>query len=138
VLSINFLTVTILKSHGYKNASSSSSKMSVRHAQNRLIHTQEALISTQPTTLLNIIMMKNFILSLLFSTLATAAPLEARQNTGITENEFTRYGCRDVLFFFARGSTELGNMVITTSQTYFLTAHTLSREVVLVHQHPTV
>jgi cutinase len=40
------------------------------------------------------------------------AVVEERQSTtGITSNEFTRYGCRDVLFFFARGSTEVGNMV---------------------------
>jgi len=38
--------------------------------------------------------------------------IEERQSTtGITSNEFTRLGCRNVLFFFARGSTEVGNMV---------------------------
>ena len=40
-----------------------------------------------------------------------AAVLESRQNVGITSNEYTRYGCRQVIFFFARGSTEVGNMV---------------------------
>ncbi|KAL3428325.1 cutinase [Phlyctema vagabunda] len=29
---------------------------------------------------------------------------------GITENEYTLGGCRDIIFFFARGSTEVGNM----------------------------
>ncbi|EPS36977.1 hypothetical protein H072_9426 [Dactylellina haptotyla CBS 200.50] len=36
--------------------------------------------------------------------------LEKRQSVGITANEYTRYGCRPVIFFFARGSTEVGNM----------------------------
>jgi len=47
--------------------------------------------------------------------IATASPLaiEVRQSTnvGITANEYTRGGCKDVIFFFARGSTEIGNMV---------------------------
>jgi cutinase len=55
--------------------------------------------------------MKNIITCLLSSTLAIAFPLETRQNTGITENEYTRGGCRDTIFFFARGSTKIGNMV---------------------------
>ncbi|KAF3910417.1 Cutinase [Dactylellina cionopaga] len=54
--------------------------------------------------------------------LATAVPtpidseigleLEKRQSSsvGTTANEYTRYGCRPVIFFFARGSTEVGNM----------------------------
>ena len=42
--------------------------------------------------------------------LSKAIELEKRQ-TAITSNEFTRFGCRNVLFFFARGSTEPGNMV---------------------------
>lgn len=38
--------------------------------------------------------------------------VEGRQSTtGITSNEFTQLGCRNILFFFARGSTEVGNMV---------------------------
>jgi cutinase len=48
---------------------------------------------------------------------APAAELEVRQTVGTTENEFTRYGCRDVIFFFARGSTEVGNMVRYPIQT---------------------
>lgn len=40
------------------------------------------------------------------------ADLETRQfSSGTTSNEFTSGGCRDVIFFFARGSTEAGNMV---------------------------
>jgi hypothetical protein len=40
------------------------------------------------------------------------ADLETRQfSSGTTSNEFTSGGCRDVIFFFARGSTETGNMV---------------------------
>lgn len=42
---------------------------------------------------------------------APAVELEVRQSVGTTENEFTRFGCRNVLFFFARGSTEAGNLV---------------------------
>ncbi|KAF3118619.1 hypothetical protein EYR41_005673 [Orbilia oligospora] len=37
--------------------------------------------------------------------------LEKRQLVvGITENEYTRSGCKPVIFFFARGSTEVGNL----------------------------
>lgn len=57
---------------------------------------------------------QSLILSVLAG-IATASPLalEVRQSTnvGITANEFTRGGCKDVIFFFARGSTEIGNMV---------------------------
>jgi cutinase len=44
---------------------------------------------------------------------AAAAPLESRQlfgGTGSSSSEFSRGGCRDILFAFARGSTEIGNM----------------------------
>jgi cutinase len=50
-----------------------------------------------------------FILALL-SSLAATAPLEIRQSVDITENEYTLGGCRDIIFFFARGSTEIGNL----------------------------
>lgn len=42
-----------------------------------------------------------------------AAEIAARQssNLSITANEYDRYGCKPVIFFFARGSTEIGNMV---------------------------
>ncbi|RDL40098.1 uncharacterized protein BP5553_00077 [Venustampulla echinocandica] len=48
----------------------------------------------------------------LLATFATASPLEGRQSTnvGITANEFTKGGCKPIIFFFARGSTEIGNM----------------------------
>ncbi|KAF2624225.1 carbohydrate esterase family 5 protein [Macroventuria anomochaeta] len=46
--------------------------------------------------------------------LAAASPLETRQfglgGTGSTSNEFSQGGCRDILFAWARGSTEIGNM----------------------------
>ena len=42
---------------------------------------------------------------------APASILESRQSVRITENEYTIYGCRPVIFFFARGSSEVGNMV---------------------------
>lgn len=55
--------------------------------------------------------------TLLLSALAVftaAAPLEERQlgnRVGTTASEFSQGGCKDVIFFFARGSTEVGNMV---------------------------
>jgi cutinase len=42
---------------------------------------------------------------------APALELESRQTVGTTSNEFVQSGCRNVIFFFARGSTEAGNMV---------------------------
>lgn len=42
--------------------------------------------------------------------LAVAAPVEQRA-TGTTSKEFSLGGCRDILFAWARGSTEIGNMV---------------------------
>ncbi|KAL1606694.1 hypothetical protein SLS60_004101 [Paraconiothyrium brasiliense] len=48
-------------------------------------------------------------LTLALITLAAATPMEKRA-TGSTSNEFTQGGCRDVMFAFARGSTEIGNM----------------------------
>jgi hypothetical protein len=47
------------------------------------------------------------------------APIEntlSVRATGITENEYTLRGCRKVIFFFARGSTEVGNMVSQLAQ----------------------
>ncbi|RMZ74236.1 cutinase precursor [Pyrenophora seminiperda CCB06] len=41
--------------------------------------------------------------------LATASPIEVRQ-FGTSSSEFSQGGCRDILFAFARGSTEIGNM----------------------------
>jgi cutinase len=39
------------------------------------------------------------------------AGIERRQTVGTTANEFKQGGCRDIIWFFARGSTEVGNMV---------------------------
>jgi cutinase len=49
----------------------------------------------------------------LLAGLAAAGPVEVRQllGTGTSSNEFSQGGCRDILFAFARGSTEIGNMV---------------------------
>jgi hypothetical protein len=44
----------------------------------------------------------------------SAGPVVTRQligGTGTTSNEFSRGGCKDILFAWARGSTEIGNMV---------------------------
>ena len=43
--------------------------------------------------------------------LEEVASVEARQMVGITADEFKQGGCRDVIWFFARGSIEAGNMV---------------------------
>lgn len=45
-----------------------------------------------------------------FAALVAAGPVEVRQ-TRTTSSEFTNGGCRDTIFLFARGSTEVGNMV---------------------------
>ena len=49
--------------------------------------------------------------------LAAAGPVEVRQlglgGTGSTSKEFSQGGCRDILFAWTRGSTEIGNMVRT-------------------------
>lgn len=56
--------------------------------------------------------MKATFFALLLTAFAAAAPiLEERQSTGSTANEYTSGGCKDIIFFFARGSTEVGNMV---------------------------
>lgn len=81
--------------------------------------------------------MKNLFVSLLFSTLALAAPiLEERQNTGITENEYSTGGCRDIIFFFARGSTEIGNMVSLYLVPILIhNTESCFRVALLAHQH---
>jgi hypothetical protein len=71
--------------------------------------------------------MKASIAALALVTLALASPLEIRQSTGITENEYTRSGCRNVIFFFARGSTEVGNMVSVPLPTVVLVTHLVHR-----------
>lgn len=45
--------------------------------------------------------------------------------TSLTENEFSRLiggGCKDVIFVWARGSTELGNMVTSNNPDLPLTS----------------
>ncbi|KAK5955893.1 hypothetical protein OHC33_003535 [Knufia fluminis] len=57
-------------------------------------------------------MKTTFVLSAL-AALAAAGPIDTRQlldRVGTTENEFSLRGCRDIIFFFARGSSEVGNM----------------------------
>lgn len=50
---------------------------------------------------------------------ASASPIEAelqaRKSYGTTSNEYVQNGCNDVLLFFARGSTQSGNVVCSTS-----------------------
>jgi cutinase len=55
---------------------------------------------------------QTFLISILAG-LAATSPVEVRQllGTGTTSKEFSQGGCRDVLFAWARGSTEIGNMV---------------------------
>ncbi|KAF1963093.1 cutinase precursor [Byssothecium circinans] len=48
-------------------------------------------------------------LTLALAGLATSSPIQKRQ-TRTTSSEFSQGGCRDVLFAWARGSTEQGNM----------------------------
>ena len=57
---------------------------------------------------------------------ATASPIESRQllgGTGSTSKEFSTGGCKDVLFAWARGSTEIGNMVSHPSASLPLPHH---------------
>jgi hypothetical protein len=42
---------------------------------------------------------------------AVASPVYLKQGKRQTEEEFTDGGCRDIIFIWARGSTETGNMV---------------------------
>lgn len=43
--------------------------------------------------------------------LVAAGPIEKRQQIRLNANEFVDGGCRDTILFFARGTTEGGNMV---------------------------
>lgn len=63
--------------------------------------------------------MKAALVLTLLTSIASAAPLaelavlESRQpfdDAGFTANEFTTGGCKPIIFIFARGSTEPGNM----------------------------
>ncbi|KAF3911156.1 Cutinase [Arthrobotrys entomopaga] len=54
--------------------------------------------------------MKFQILASSFIALAAAAAIDKRQDVGLISEEYTLSGCRPVIFFFARGSAEAGNM----------------------------
>ncbi|WYZ42518.1 hypothetical protein EsH8_VI_000217 [Colletotrichum jinshuiense] len=54
-----------------------------------------------------------FFNTLVLASTALAFPTatkDKRQTVGITANEFKLSGCKDIIFVWARGSTELGNM----------------------------
>lgn len=54
----------------------------------------------------------HFALILPFLTaLVAASPIDKRQTVRLNANEFVEGGCRDTILFFARGTTEGGNMV---------------------------
>lgn len=56
--------------------------------------------------------MMSLLINFALVTLAIAAPLaelDRRQTTSV-EKEFSNGPCRDIIFFFARGSTEVANM----------------------------
>ncbi|KAH8666893.1 cutinase [Xylariales sp. PMI_506] len=59
-------------------------------------------------------MKSSAILSALLVSTALASPVvvNEKRQTSSTSNEFLQYGCREVIFIFARGSTESGNMGI--------------------------
>jgi cutinase len=59
------------------------------------------------------------VLTSLLVALASSSPvtlqefheIEARKSYGTTSNEYNTNGCNDVIMFFARGSTQDGNIV---------------------------
>lgn len=56
--------------------------------------------------------MKASFIPLLLATLVAASPISLEERaTGTTANEFLDNGCNDVIFLYARGSTQDGNMV---------------------------
>jgi cutinase len=65
--------------------------------------------------------MNSFVV-LVLATLAAGSPISVNGNqptariyerqTGIVAKEFSTGGCKDNIFIFSRGSTEVGNMVI--------------------------
>lgn len=63
--------------------------------------------------------MKYALTTALLAGLAAASPVEVglskRQLESSTQNELERGSCRDIIFIFARGSTEPGNFVSQTS-----------------------
>ncbi|KAJ6258233.1 Cutinase [Drechslerella dactyloides] len=62
--------------------------------------------------------MKFQLLIATFAALATALPttIEKRQEVGIISSEYSQLGCRPVIFFFARGSGEIGNLGVVVGQ----------------------
>ncbi|KAI0129152.1 cutinase [Xylariales sp. AK1849] len=60
--------------------------------------------------------MKTVLVSTFLASVALASPvvvIQKRLPTTLTENEFVDGGCRDVIFIFARGTSEEGNMGAT-------------------------
>lgn len=55
------------------------------------------------------------ILALVSTVLALPSVVEKRQLVGAIANEFKLLGCDDIIFIWARGSTEIGNMVSSSS-----------------------
>ncbi|PBP15383.1 hypothetical protein BUE80_DR013880, partial [Diplocarpon rosae] len=57
-------------------------------------------------------MQSHSLIIILLASLVSASPFEIRQSTyvGVSASEYTRNGCKPVIFFFARGSTEVGNL----------------------------
>lgn len=47
----------------------------------------------------------------LLTALVAAGPIDKRQTIRLNADEFVEGGCRDTIVFFARGTTEGGNMV---------------------------
>jgi hypothetical protein len=79
----------------------------------------------EPLLLLATMYTKSILMAALAG-LALAGPVEVRQigGTGSSSNEFSRGGCKDILFAWARGSGEVGNMVCNSLElaTMILTA----------------
>jgi cutinase len=59
-------------------------------------------------------MMKSFVLAMVAATLSLAAPTDLNKRQA-SQDEFSNGPCRDVIMFFARGTTEPGNMVSSIS-----------------------
>lgn len=61
--------------------------------------------------------------TLALASVALAIPMDTktskRQSTGSTANDFKRNGCNDIIFIWARGSAEIGNMVRSCLNPHF-------------------
>jgi cutinase len=53
--------------------------------------------------------MKTFLFATLLG-LASASPIVIKRDIGVVANEYVDGGCRNIIFFYARGTSELGNM----------------------------